>query len=60
MDRASPPQGFYPKNMLLLAQTCAKLGRKDEAKAWREKCLAQPARTPEDEETHALAAKFKP
>ena len=43
--------GFYPKNLLLLAQACAKLGRKPEAEAWRAKCLAATARTPEDEQT---------
>lgn len=26
--------GFYVKNLLLLAQTCAKMGRLDEAKSW--------------------------
>ena len=43
--------GFYPKNQLLLAQACSRAGRKEEAKAWLAKCLASPAKTPEDEET---------
>ena len=51
--------GFYPKNLLLLANTCAKLGRTTEAKAWLEKCLAAKQVTPEDEETVAEARKLK-
>jgi len=51
--------GFYPKNMLLLAQTCARLGLKQEATHWHSRCLASKARTPEDEETLAEAAKLK-
>jgi len=51
--------GFYPKNMLLLAQTCARLGLKDEAKHWHARCLACKPRTPEDEETLAEAARLK-
>ena len=51
--------GLYPKNMLLPAQTCARLGLKDEAGHWHASCLKCTARTPEDEETLAEASKLK-
>lgn len=51
--------GFYPKNQLLLAQAYAKAGNKGEAKAWLDRCLAADAKTPEDQETLAEAAKLK-
>jgi len=57
-ERMDP--GFYPKNRLLLAMACAKVGRVEEARTWRERCLAAPARTPEDEQTLKEAAAFKP
>ena len=55
-ERMEP--GFYPKNQLLLAQTCARLGRADEARAWLAKCRAATPRTPEDDETLRDAAKL--
>jgi len=51
--------GFYPKNLLLLAQTCAKLNRLPEAREWLQKCRDAPLKTPEDEETLSQAAKLK-
>ena len=51
--------GFYPKNLLLLAQAYGKLGKSAEAKGWLAKCLAAEAKTPEDEETLKEAAKLK-
>ena len=51
--------GFYPKNLLLLAQTYARLGRKAEAEALRLKCLDAIPTSPEDEETQREAAKLK-
>lgn len=51
--------GFYPKNLLLLATTCSKLGRTADAKAWLSKCLSAECRTPEDEETLEEAKKLK-
>ena len=51
--------GFYPKNLLLLAQACAKLGRKADAEAWLSKCLAAKPQTPEDRATLAEASKLK-
>ena len=51
--------GFYPKNQLLLAQAHAKAGRKVEAKAWLDRCLAATPKTPEDQETLQEAAKLK-
>ena len=51
--------GFYPKNLLLLARTCARLGRKEEAREWLDKCLAARPRTPEDEETLKEASSVK-
>ena len=56
-ERLEP--GFYPKNLLLLAQANAKLGRAAEAKAWLAKCLTARAKTPEDEETLKLAHALK-
>ena len=56
-ERLEP--GFYPKNLLLLAQANAKLGRAAEAKAWLAKCLTAKANTPEDEETLKLAQALK-
>ena len=56
-EETSP--GFYPKNRLYLALTCARLGRVDEAREWRDKCLAMAPKTPEDEETLAEARKLK-
>lgn len=51
--------GFYPKNLLLLAQACARAGKTAEAKAWLAKCQAATPRTPEDEETLEQARKLK-
>lgn len=51
--------GFYPKNLLLLAQSYAKLGKKAEAKAWLDKCLAATPKTPEDDETLQEAKKVR-
>jgi tetratricopeptide (TPR) repeat protein len=51
--------GFYPKNLLLLAQAHARLGRKDEAKEWLGRCLAATPRSPEDEATLAEAKKLQ-
>ena len=56
-ERTDP--GFYPKNHLLLARSCDKLGKKEEARMWRERCLAQEVRSPEDEETLRQAAELK-
>ena len=50
---------FYPKNKLLMAQACAKLGRKEEAQKWLESCRRSTPKTPEDEQTLAEAAKLK-
>jgi tetratricopeptide (TPR) repeat protein len=50
---------FYPKNQLLLAQACARVGRKDEAREWLTRCLGSVACTPEDQETLREAAKLK-
>ena len=55
-ERMDP--GFYPKNLLMLAKSCAKLGRGEEAAAWKARCLAATAKTPEDEETLKEAAKL--
>ena len=51
--------GFYPKNQLLLARACSKLGRTDDAREWLRKCLAATPSTPEDEETLKEAAGLK-
>ena len=51
--------GFYPKNLLMLAQAHAKLGQKTKAKQWLGKCLAAKPATPEDEETLKQAAALK-
>ncbi len=51
--------GFYPKNRLMLARTCQKLGRDGEAREWRARCLRSEARTPEDAETLEEAEKLK-
>ena len=51
--------GFYPQNQLLLAQVCAKMGRKEEAQKWLASCLASPVKTPEDRETMVAAGKLK-
>ena len=48
-----------PKNLLLLAHTCAKLNRTDEAKEWHRKCLEAKVVTPEDQQTVAEAKKLK-
>ena len=52
--------GFYPKNLLMLAQAYSKLGRRTEAAEWHRKCLAASVLTPEDAETRKEAEKFKP
>ena len=52
--------GFYPKNLLMLAQAYSKLGKKAEATEYRRRCLAAKALTPEDEETLRQAEKFAP
>ena len=51
--------GFYPKNMLLLSMALSKIGRKAEAVAWRNECLAAKPCTPEDVETINEAQKLK-
>ena len=56
-ERIDP--GFYPKNHLLLARSCDKLGKEEEARMWRAHCLAQEVRSPEDEETLRQAAELK-
>ena len=51
--------GFYPKNLLLLAQAHAKLGNSEQARAFLDKCKAAPPKTPEDEETLKQAMALK-
>jgi len=40
--------GFYAANLLMLAKTCIKLGKKDEAKHWLENMLKCTAKTESD------------
>jgi len=51
--------GFYPKNLLMLARCCDCMGDKEEARVWRQKCLASQIKTPEDKITIAEAAALK-
>lgn len=51
--------GFYPKNLMLIAQALDKLGRKAEAREWLQRCLAAEMKTPEDQETRKVAEKLK-
>ena len=51
--------GFYPKNLLMLAHAYSKLGQKEAAKQWLERCLAASPQTPEDEETLKQAKALK-
>ena len=56
-ERMDP--GFYPKNLLMLAQAYAKMGKVEVAKEWLSRCLAAKPGTPEDEQTIAEAQKLK-
>ena len=38
--------GFYPKNLLYLAQTASKIGKSAEAKEYLSRCLAAKPATP--------------
>ena len=51
--------GFYPKNLLMLAQAYKSLGNTAEAREWQAKCLNAVAHSPEDEQTLTAAAKLK-
>lgn len=57
-ERMDP--GFYPKNLLVLAQAYAKLGKKTEAAEYRLRCLASQSKSPEDEQTLKEAETFSP
>ena len=59
MDTLKNEPGFYPKNLLMLAHAYSKLGQKEAAKQWLERCLAASPQTPEDEETLKQAKALK-